>query len=92
MLDLKTRKRVEPHEPHEYREDCPGCQLTILSPDGPLLPDDPVVLAGAKAWAALSLESKKACHRVWAFNSMEDEDLRIAGDLMERIRGLVEGS
>lgn len=79
------------HERHEYREDCPGCQMMIVDPatGRPVPEDSPIAKAAARVWASATLEEKRACNRVWVWNSREPADLRVAQDVAERVKGAV---
>jgi len=74
-------------ERHEYREDCPGCQVTLFDGQGGRIPDEhPVMVAAKRIWAAMPLEERKACHRVWIFNSRAPLDLIIMQAFAYRLK------
>jgi hypothetical protein len=75
------------HERHEYREDCDGCQLAMCTGDGrPLPQDDPLMVRALAVWWTCSLEERRACNRVWVFNSRDPKDLTIVGAVARRIQ------
>jgi hypothetical protein len=74
------------HEKHEYREDCPGCQITLCGESGrPFANDSPTMIAARKVWAMATLEEKRACNRVWVWNSRDPGDLQIMQAVATRI-------
>ena len=76
------------HPRHPYSESCPGCQLALMNPEtGERLSDDhPVMKLALPVWNAGSLEERSACNRVWVHGSRAPEDLRLMGELCERIQ------
>jgi hypothetical protein len=76
------------HNCHEYREDCPGCQIALTDRQGrPLPPNDPFAIAAKKVWVEATLEEKRACHRIWVFNSRAPADLAVMKIIVKRIEG-----
>ncbi|MDD1770966.1 MAG: hypothetical protein LUO79_07765 [Methanomassiliicoccales archaeon] len=74
------------HTPHEYREDCPGCQLALMDEQGRRLPDThPVVKMATKVWWEASLEERQACNRVWVHQSRTPEDMQLMKAVARRI-------
>jgi hypothetical protein len=75
------------HTLHEYREDCPGCQLALMDASGRKVPEtDPVVKVATKIWLAAPLEERRACNRVWVHGSTDAEDFRLMKLVCERIQ------
>jgi hypothetical protein len=65
------------HYCKEYDDNCAGCQPAMMDPrTGRVMSeDDPMMIAVRRFWKTVDLEDKKACHRVWCFNSRETGDL-----------------
>lgn len=68
----------------EYRDDCEGCQPALMDEEGnKLAPDSPVMIAVMAFWKTVPLDHKRACHRVWCFNSRDVGDLTILKKVSE---------
>lgn len=79
------------HTPHEYREDCPGCQLCLMDASGRKVPEtDAVAKIAMKIWWEASLEERQACNRVWVHGSHDAEDVRRMTLVCERIQRAME--
>jgi hypothetical protein len=67
----------------EYRDDCEGCQPALMDPTTGIkfAEDSPEIVAIRGWWKTVTLDDKKAFHRVCCFNSRDPGDLSI----MERL-------
>jgi len=80
------------HYCKEYNDNCEGCQPAIADPHtGQKLADNsPEMMAVRAFWRTVALDDKKACHRVWCFNSRAAADLivleRIGKGMEEALR------
>jgi hypothetical protein len=76
------------HYCKEYRDDCEGCQPALLNPKTgqKFPPDSPEMIAVAAFWKTVTIEQKQACHRVWCFNSREENDVRHLQTISEGMR------
>jgi hypothetical protein len=70
-------RNVSNHYCREYNDNCDGCQPAIADPrTGQKLADDSSEMVAVRAfWKTVALNDKKACHRVWCFNSRTTADM-----------------
>lgn len=65
------------HYCKEYDDNCAGCQPAIMDPKTgqKLAEDHPVMVMVRAYWKTVPMDLKRACHRVWCFNSRTPADM-----------------
>jgi hypothetical protein len=75
------------NERHEYRDDCPGCQIALMDESGKPLPaDHEAMVIATRIWKEATLEERQACNRVWVHNSRDEKDMAAAFEIARRIK------
>lgn len=67
----------------EHSDDCPGCQPALVTPDGMMPDDHPLVVRIRHIFNNdFGIETRRAWHRVTCLNSRAEEDLRLVDDFL----------
>lgn len=76
---------------HHYDENCPGCRPAMIDvkTGKRMASNHPVMLAVLSVYDNATLEERRALHKLWVDSDQSEENMRIAGPVIQRIQNAV---